>query len=133
MASQDIAPSNIETSTTCPSPERSRSRRAARIPTAAGSAPPPRSAIWAAAWTGGRLDPLVIGRRPADVVAQAGVLDLEHVGAEVGQQERAEATREQPGQVEDADAGQRARGHRAPSAASIGCVSRSRRLTCGEG
>ena len=49
----DSAPSVIETSTSWPSPERSRSRSAARIPNAAISAPPPRSAIWPAACTGG--------------------------------------------------------------------------------
>ena len=53
IASQDSAPSAIETSTSWPSPERSRSRSAARIPNAAISAPPPRSAIWPAACTGG--------------------------------------------------------------------------------
>ena len=53
MASHDSEPSAIETSTSCPSPLRSRSRRAARIPNAAISAPPPMSAIWPAGWTGG--------------------------------------------------------------------------------
>ena len=53
IASHDSAPSAIETSTSWPSPETSRSRSATRIPTAAISAPPPRSAIWPAAWTGG--------------------------------------------------------------------------------
>ena len=51
---------------------------------------------------------LVVGRRPADVVAHAGVLDLEHVGAEVGEQQRAEAARQQPGEVEDLDVRERA-------------------------
>ena len=53
IASHDSAPSAIETSTNWPSPERSRSRSAARIPNAAISAPPPMSAIWPAACTGG--------------------------------------------------------------------------------
>jgi hypothetical protein len=39
---------------------------------------------------------LVVGRRPAHVVAHPRVLDLEHVGAEVGQQQRAEAAGQQP-------------------------------------
>ena len=52
IASQESEPSAIETSTNWPSPERSRSRSAARIPNAAISAPPPRSAIWPAAWIG---------------------------------------------------------------------------------
>jgi len=53
IASQDSAPSNIDTSTTWPSPVASRWRSAARIPNAAISAPPPRSAICAPACTGG--------------------------------------------------------------------------------
>ena len=50
----------------------------------------------------------VVGRRPAHVVALAGVLDLDHVGAEVGEQQRAEAAGEQAGEVEDLDVLQRA-------------------------
>ena len=42
---------------------------------------------------------LVVGRRPADVVAHAGVLDLQHFGAEVSQQQRAEAAWEQAREV----------------------------------
>src|SRR5690606_10456901 len=53
----------------------------------------------------------VIGGRPADVVAHAGVLDLQHLGAEVGEEQRAEPARKQPGQVEDADVGQRQAAH----------------------
>ena len=53
IASHDSAPSAIETSTNWPSPERSRSRSAARIPKAAISAPPPRSAICPPDWIGG--------------------------------------------------------------------------------
>jgi hypothetical protein len=45
--------------------------------------------------------------RPADVVTHPRVLDLEHVGAEVAQQQRAEAARQQPREVEDADAVER--------------------------
>ncbi len=52
-ASHESAPSAIEMSTSCPSPERSRSRTAARTPIAAISAPPPMSAIWPAACIGG--------------------------------------------------------------------------------
>ena len=58
IASQDKAPSAIDTSTSCPWPDPglpgapSRSRRAARIPNAAIRAPPPRSAIWPAACVG---------------------------------------------------------------------------------
>ena len=52
IASQEREPSVIETSTNWPSPERSRSRSAARIVNAAISPPPPRSAIWPADWTG---------------------------------------------------------------------------------
>ena len=40
IASHESAPSNIDTSTSCPLPERSRSRSAARIPNAPMSAPP---------------------------------------------------------------------------------------------
>ena len=53
------------------------------------------------------LGALVVRRRPAHVVAQAGVLDLEDVGAEVGQQQRAEAAGQQAPEVEDADAVER--------------------------
>ena len=52
---------------------------------------------------GARLGALVVRRRPAHVVAQAGVLDLDHVGAEVGQQQRAEPAGQQPRQVQHAD------------------------------
>ena len=48
IASQASEPSVIETSTTWPLPERRASFSAARIPTAAISPPPPRSAIWPA-------------------------------------------------------------------------------------
>ena len=50
------------------------------------------------------LRALVVRRGPADVVAHAGVLDLQHLGAEVGEQQRAEAAGQQPGEVEDLDA-----------------------------
>src|SRR5438309_1135148 len=43
-----------------------------------------------------------------------GWLDLDHVGAEVGQQHRAEGPGERLGQVEDAQVGERSRGHRVP-------------------
>ncbi len=52
----------------------------------------------------GVLGALVVGRRPAHVVAHPEVLDLDHLGAEVGQQQRAEPARQQAGEVEDADA-----------------------------
>src|SRR5262249_14927268 len=61
---------------------------------------------------GGLVDAVVVGRRGADVVAGAGVLDLDDVGAEVAEQQRAEASGEQPAEVEDADALKR-RGHAA--------------------
>ena len=54
----------------------------------------------------------VVGRRPAHVVAAARVLDLEHLGAEVGEQQRAEAARQQPRQVEDADVARASRATR---------------------
>ena len=57
---------------------------------------------------GARLGALVARRRPAHVVAQPRVLDLEHVGAEVGQQPGAEAAGQQPREVEHADAVERA-------------------------
>ena len=40
-----------------------------------------------------RLHARVLRRRPADVVAEPGVLDLEHVGAVVGEQQRADSRR----------------------------------------
>src|SRR4051812_4657333 len=45
----------------------------------------------------------VVGRRPAHVVALTGVLDLDHVGAEVGEQQGAETAGQQAGEVEDLD------------------------------
>src|SRR5262249_35898069 len=50
---------------------------------------------------------LVIGRSPPNVVPHAGVLDLDDVGAEVGEEQRAEAARQQAAEVEDADAVER--------------------------
>ena len=47
---------------------------------------------------------LVVGGRPADVVAHARVLDLQHLRAEVRQQKRAEPARQKPREVEHADA-----------------------------
>src|SRR4029079_4161659 len=46
---------------------------------------------------------LVVRRGPAHVVAHAEVLDLDHLGAEVGQQQRAEAAGQQAREVEYAD------------------------------
>ena len=60
---------------------------------------------------------LDIRRRPADVVAHPHVLDLQHVGAVVGEQQRAEAAGQQPAEVEHAHAFQRqaaGAGHRGP-------------------
>ena len=51
---------------------------------------------------GALLGALVVRRRPAHVVAHAGVLDLDHVGAEVAEQQRAEPAGQQPREVEDA-------------------------------
>ena len=42
-------------------------------------------------------------RHPAQVVTAGGVLDLDDVGAEVGQEHSAEWPREQPGQIEDSN------------------------------
>ena len=61
---------------------------------------------------GARLHALVPGRRPADVVAEPRVLDLEHVGAVVGEQQRAVAAGQQPRQVQHPDPVQRS-GHAA--------------------
>ncbi len=76
---------------------------------------------------GALLRPLVVRRRPAHVVAQPGVLDLQHVGAEVGQQPRAEPARQQPRQVEHADARERA-AHR-PSRSRASATVAGRRPT----
>src|SRR5918912_447302 len=73
MASHESAPSAIETSTSWPSPERSRSRRAARIPKAAISAPPPRSAICPAGWIGGPPPPPVHHTRPERLEQDVGL------------------------------------------------------------
>src|SRR3712207_8263101 len=56
---------------------------------------PPRSTLFPYT-TLFRSGALVVGGRPADVVAHPRVLDLEHLGAEVGQQQRAEAAGQQP-------------------------------------
>ena len=45
--------------------------------------------------------------RPAHVVTGLGLLHLDHVGAHVGEEQRAVPAGKQPGQVEDADSGQR--------------------------
>ena len=45
-------------------------------------------------------------RRPPHVVAAVGFLDLDHVGAHVGEEHRAEGTRQQPGEVKDPDSAQ---------------------------
>ena len=66
----------------------------------------------------GRLPVLAldVGRAPvAGVVAGAGALDLDHVGAEVAQELRAGRPRQDAGQVEHADAGQRLRRRHARS------------------
>ena len=42
-------------------------------------------------------------RHPAHVVAAGGVLDLDDIGAEIREQQRAERPRKQPGQVEDSN------------------------------
>ncbi len=66
-------------------------------------------------------------RRPANVVAGAGVLDLDHIGAEVGEQERAEAPGQEPGEVQDPHVGEGALRHSlAASVVSIGWESTSR-------
>ena len=67
------------------------------------------------------LGALVIRWRPANVVAESGVLDLDHVRAEVCKQQRAEPARKQPREVEHPEAGER--GH---AGASTGIASRSR-------
>src|SRR5436190_1912595 len=72
----------------------------------------------------------VVRRRPADVVAHAGVLHLHDVGAEVREEQRAEAARQQARQVENANVGERPVGGVAhsgeASAVSIGCCMTSR-------
>src|SRR3954466_3050147 len=65
MAIHAREPSAIETSTNWPSPERSRSRSAARMPKAAISAPPPMSAIWPPARGCGVLPRRLHGRAAA--------------------------------------------------------------------
>ena len=80
--------------------------------------------------TRGLVGALVVRRRPADVVAQSGVLDLDHVGAEVGQQQRAEPTRKQPREVEDASVPQRERVHAAVASAGRGLTPSSVRASC---
>ena len=67
------------------------------------------------------------GRAPgAGLVALAGPLDLDDLGAEVGQQHRAVRPRQHAGQVEDADAGERT-GH------LLGATSDQRRVPAGAG
>src|SRR5271165_181505 len=71
---------------------------------------------------------VVVGRRPADVVAHAGVLDLQHIGTEVRQQQRAEAAREKPRQIEHADALER-KAHRRASTPR-GAIASIARASC---
>ena len=67
---------------------------------------------------------LVVRGRPAHVVAGARVLDLQHLGAEVREQERAEPSREQAREVEHLQPRQRLRAHRGvtPSSARASCT-----------
>jgi len=79
---------------------------------------------------GGVICTLVVRRRPAHVVAHAGVLHLQDVGAEVGQHQRAEAAGKEPREVEDSDALERqpALAHAAAPAPKT-----SRRVSLGSG
>ena len=63
-------------------------------------------------------------RRPSDVVAHPGVLDLDHVGAEVREQERAEAARQQAREVEHTQSVERAH---TPSNARVSATVATRR------
>src|SRR5204863_9299267 len=60
----------------------------------------------------------VEGRSPAHVVPGAGVLDLDDVGPEVGEHERAKAARQQPRQVEDSNIAKRKLAHPASDPAA---------------
>ena len=74
---------------------------------------------------------LVEGRRPADVVAHARVLDLQHLGAEVGQQQRAEAARQQAREVEHADALRAAGSRASPRARASPSIARASATVAG--
>src|SRR5581483_4150810 len=69
---------------------------------------------------------VVVGRRPADVVAHARILDLQHIGAEIGQQQRAEAAGKQPREVQHPDPLQRQRHAGLPTAGLAGTFSIAR-------
>ena len=57
------------------------------------------------------VDALDEGRPPmAGVVPRPAALHLDHVGAEIGEQLAAPGTREDSGEFEDADAGERLQG-----------------------
>ena len=67
---------------------------------------------------------LVLRLGPADVVAHPRVLDLDHVGAEVGQQQRAEAARQQAREVDHPQAAERAH---TPSSSRVSATVATRR------
>ena len=75
---------------------------------------------------GAVLGALHVGRRPADVVAHAGVLHLQHLRPEVREQQRAEAAGQQAGEVEHADALEGEAHHARVSAIALGDVRRLR-------
>ena len=71
----------------------------------------------------------VVGRRPAHVVPAARVLDLDHIGPEVGQQQRAEAARQQTGEIQNPDVAKGSLAHSGDASdVSMGCDRTSRRV-----
>ena len=52
-----------------------------------------------------------LGAERARVVARAGIFDLDHVGAQIREMQRANRPGQKPGQVENANAGQRFGAH----------------------
>src|SRR5215207_3168604 len=71
----------------------------------------------------------VVRRRPADVVALAGVLDLDHVGAEIGEQQGAEPAGQKAGEIEDLDVGKGPLAHdQSPGCSDISRVALTRAL-----
>src|SRR5436190_14285225 len=75
---------------------------------------------------GAVLGPLVVRRRPAHVVPHPGVLDLEHLGPEIGQEQRTEPAGQQPRQIEYPDALERQAHAPTPATARLGTPSISR-------
>ncbi len=60
----------------------------------------------------GAAEPLVLGRQVAEIITRGSILHLDHVSAEIGQDEGTERPGQQPGEIKNANALKRAGGHK---------------------